>query len=194
MTENKDLATQPNEFSLMDQKDEEMILQEMSGEHFLQQYVYSFKQGGRDITNLSYAGIKEAIRRRGHFQIIDHQVEEVNGKIRAIVKVHDLVNDIDVLGASEADAEKPFAFVLATNKAERNAYAKLIPAKFFAELIAEKLGKSTTPKPVNVTPPTTTPAPLTTVPDKCPKCGALKDPKYKLCYDCNEEEKAGNQP
>lgn len=133
----------------MELRDEGQILAEMKGE-FLSQYVYSFKQSNRDITNLSYAGIKEAIRRRGHFQIIEQEVTEVNGKIRALVKIHDLVNDIDVLGASEAEAEKPFAYVLAVNKAERNAYAKLIPAKFFAELIAEKLKGQT--RPVNVTP------------------------------------------
>ncbi len=145
-TENTDM--QP--YQDMDLRDEDQILKELKGE-FLQQYVYSFKQGNHEITNLSYAGIKEAIRRRGHFQIIEQTVEDTNGKIRALVKVHDLINDIDVLGASEAEAEKPFAYVLAVNKAERNAFAKLIPAKFYAELIAEKL-KTNPNNRVNVTP------------------------------------------
>jgi len=135
---------QPNEYQIMEKQDEDQILSEMKGE-FLQQYVYSFKQGNRDITSLSYIGIKEAIRKRGHIQIIEQTVTEADGKIRALVKVHDLANDIDVLGASEAETDKPFAYVLAVNKAERNAFAKLVPAKLFAELIAEKLGK----KPVS---------------------------------------------
>jgi hypothetical protein len=142
MTEDRQLSTQ--QYQEMDLRDEGQILSEMKGE-FLSNYVYSFTQGTRTITNLSYAGIKEAIRRRGHFQIIEQSVTETDGKIRALVKIHDLVNDIDVLGASEADKDKPFAWVLAVNKAERNGYAKLIPAKFFAELIAEKLGKKQEP-------------------------------------------------
>lgn len=158
MTENKPAE---NEYQIMEAKDEDQILVEMSGTSFLQQYVYSFKQGNREITSLSYVGIKEAIRKRGGVEIIgDPQVSEVNGKIRALVKVHDCIHNIDVLGASEAEADKPFAYVLAVNKAERNAFAKLIPAKFFAELIAEKLGKPSPlkhveperPQPKDVTP------------------------------------------
>jgi len=155
MTEEKpktELATQDNAFQIMDVRDEGQILSELKGE-FLDNYVYSFKQGGRDITNLSYAGVKEAIRRRGHVQILDHKVEEVNGKYRATVLIHDLVNDIDVLGVSEADADRPFAFVLAVNKAERNAFMKIIPAKFYAELIKEKLQPTARAvQPINVTP------------------------------------------
>lgn len=143
-----ELAAQP--FQELDVRDEGQILAEMRGE-FLEQYVYSFQQAGRNITNLSYVGVKEAIRRRGHVQIIDHRVEEVNGKYRATVLVHDLVNDIDVLGVSEAEVNKPFAYVLAVNKAERNAFMKIIPAKFYAELIKEKLSITRT-APVNVTP------------------------------------------
>jgi hypothetical protein len=144
----------PSPYQLMEAKDEDQILAEMKGE-FLSQFVYSFRQGNRDITNLSYVGIKEAIRRRGHYQIIEQTITEVGNKIRALVKVHDVVNDIDVLGASEAENDKPFAFVLAVNKAERNAFAKVIPAK----LIAEKLGKASKDverrpeKPKDVTPP-----------------------------------------
>jgi hypothetical protein len=139
----------PSPYQIMEAKDEDQILREMKGE-FLQNYVYSFTQGNRTITNLSYIGIKEAIRRRGHYQIIEQIITEVGSKIRVLVKVHDLVNDIDVLGASEADSDKPFAYVLAVNKAERDAYAKVIPAKLIAEMIAEKLGK---------TPPTKQPVP-----------------------------------
>jgi hypothetical protein len=143
-----ELASQP--FQEMDVRDEGQILAEMRGE-FLEQYVYSFTQAGKAITNLSYVGVKEAIRRRGHVQILDHKVEEVNGKYRATVLVHDIVNDIDVLGVSEAEVSKPFAYVLAVNKAERNAFMKIIPAKFYAELIKEKLQPSRV-QPVNVTP------------------------------------------
>jgi hypothetical protein len=145
----------------MERRDEDLILQEMKGQ-FIETFVYSFKQGGRDITSLSYVGVKEAIRRRGGVQIVEYKVEEINGKYRATVLVHDKLNDIDVLGASEAEIEKPFAYVLALNKAERNAFSKIIPAKFFAELINEKLNgvnrEQTKRQVVDVTP---KPAPKT---------------------------------
>lgn len=191
MSESK--TEQPNEYQIMESKDEEQILAEMKGE-FLQNYVYSFKQGGRDINGLSYIGVKEAIRKRGHIEIVDQKIEETNGKIRALVKVHDYTNDIDVLGASEAEADKPFAYVLAVNKAERNAFAKLIPAKLFAELIAEKLHSTKAEAPKDVTPQAPTidkeEKQATANTDVCPGCGARKDPKYDLCYTCFEAMKA----
>jgi hypothetical protein len=137
--------TQVEPYTAMDVADEGQILSEMKGENFLPEFVYQFQQGGRTITSLSYTGIKEAIRRRGNYTIVDYKIEETADRYRAIVKIHDNEKRIDALGASEADKSKPFAYVLALNKAERNAYAKLIPAKFFAELIAEKLGKKPSP-------------------------------------------------
>lgn len=191
--ENKD-KDDPAPYMIMEAKDEDQILAEMKGE-FLAQFVYSFQQGNRTITNLSYAGIKEAIRRRGHYQIIEQTITEANGKIRVLIKVHDLVNDIDVLGASEAEADKPFAYVLAVNKAERNAFAKVMPAKLIAEMIQEKLhGKPQQEQPKDVTPTQQVQQPKPenpNLPDTvCPKCGGNKNPKYPLCFNCHEEEKA----
>ena len=184
----------------MDGKDEDQILAELKGE-YLDAFVYQFTQGDRTITSLSYTGIKEAIRRRGNYSIVDYDLKETDSTFWCIVKIHDNEKNIDALGVSEADKSKPFARVLAVNKAERNAYAKLIPAKFFAELIAEKLKSS---KPINVTPPqpekdvsafppTAQSGEMQTpkLPDTvCPKCGGTKGPTYPLCYNCHEEEKA----
>jgi hypothetical protein len=130
----------------MDKRDENQIIQEMRGE-ILEDLVYDISISGRRVTNLSYAGIKEAIRRRGSLEILDVKTEETESTIRVMVKVRDLQNRIDVLGASEADKAKPFAYTLAVNKAERNAFAKLIPAKWFATLIDEYLQqKGNTPR------------------------------------------------
>lgn len=123
----------------MEVRDERQILSEMQGTAILGEMVYDITISGKRVTNLSYSGIKEAIRRRGSLEILDVKTEETEATIRALVKVRDLQNRIDVLGASEADKSKPFAYVLAINKAERNAFAKLIPAKWFATLIDEYL-------------------------------------------------------
>lgn len=123
----------------MDKRDENQIISEMRGE-ILEDLVYDITISGKRVTNLSYAGVKEAIRRRGNFEIIgEPKIEETETTIRALVKVRDNNNRIDVLGASEADKTRPFAYTLAINKAERNAFAKLIPAKWFATLIDEYL-------------------------------------------------------
>ena len=129
----------------MDKRDENQIIAEMRGE-ILEDLVYDINISGRRVTNLSYAGVKEAIRRRGSLEILDVKTEESESTIRALVKVRDLQNRIDVLGASEADKQKPFSYTLAINKAERNAFAKLIPAKWFATLINEYLEQKGTPQ------------------------------------------------
>jgi hypothetical protein len=188
--ESKDSQVQP--YQEMDVADESQILSEMKGENFLPEFVYQFQQGGRTITSLSYTGIKEAIRRRGHYSIVDYKIEETTDKYRAIVKIHDDLNKIDALGASEADKTKPFAYVLALNKAERNAYAKLIPAKYFAELIAEKLGKTSKEadrspeKPKDVTPPPTQKEPDVQVPVSYQLNSWIKPEIYALLNQSEE--------
>jgi len=125
-------------FQTMERRDENQILAEMRGE-FLEELVYDIEIQGRRVTNLSYAGVKEATRRRGNIEILEVRTEETDNEIRALVRVRDHENRIDVLGASAAEKSKPFAYTLAVNKAERNAFAKLIPAKWYAVLIDEWL-------------------------------------------------------
>src|SRR5438876_6939819 len=54
---------------LTEARDETEIVREMRGE-IADSYVYSFQQGKRTITSLAYAGVKEAIRRRGNVSIV----------------------------------------------------------------------------------------------------------------------------
>jgi len=125
-------------FHEMERRDENQILAEMRGE-LVEDLVYSVDIQGRRVTNLSYAGVKEAIRRRGNVEILEVRTEETPDAIRGLVRVRDHDNRIDVLGVSSSEKGKPFAYTLAVNKAERNAFAKLIPAKWFAVLIEEYL-------------------------------------------------------
>ena len=121
---------------LIEHMDEEQILREMKGE-FLKNFVYRFTHKGKEIVNLSYAGIREAIRRRGHTKILEWRVEDDGKRYKAVVKMHDLVNNIETLGAASCEKGKPFAFRMAINKAERNAWGKMIPTKLWASLIDE---------------------------------------------------------
>jgi len=137
-------------FQTMERRDENQILAEMRGE-IIEELIYDIEIQGRRVTNLSYAGVKEATRRRGNIEILEVRTEESDSEIRALVRVRDHDNRIDVLGASAAEKSKPFAYTLAVNKAERNAFAKLIPAKWYAVLIDEWLQrhgqKPTQPQP-----------------------------------------------
>ena len=56
-------------FQVLDQRDEDQILAEMRGE-ILEDLVYDVTMSGRRVTNLSYAGVKEAIRHRGNVEIL----------------------------------------------------------------------------------------------------------------------------
>lgn len=127
-------------FQERERQDEAQILAEMRGE-LVEELVYSAPIQGRQVTNLSYAGIKEGIRRRGNVEILEVRTEETAEEFRVLVRVRDHDNHIDVLGASSAEKKRPFAYVLAHNKAERNAFAKLIPAKWYAILINEYLAR-----------------------------------------------------
>jgi len=128
---------------LTEKRDEQAIIAEMRGE-IADTYVYSFPQGNRTITNLAYAGVKEAVRRRGNVAIVpcdcckkQYHVEETGEEFRATVKIHDLRNNVQFLGVSTCKKTVPFAYVVAANKAERNGLRKLLPEKEIALLIKE---------------------------------------------------------
>jgi hypothetical protein len=132
---------------MIEKRDEEQIIQKMRGE-VAQSWIYSFSQNGKQITSLSYNGVKEAIRRRGNLSwySCDHchkpvHIEETETEIIATVTAWDLNNNVRFIGTASAFKKQPFSWVLAVNKAERNALRKLLPEKTIALLIEEFLKK-----------------------------------------------------
>ncbi len=109
--------------------------------------VGSVSVSSSQVTSLSYSGVKEMVRRRGNFQIVSFEKEETDDTIRAVVVIRDLVNNVEFMGASEADKNRPFAFVLAINKAERNAYRKAMPTEFLAKMVDRFLHGAPTETP-----------------------------------------------
>ena len=148
----------PLEIVLMTEKrDEDQILAQMRGE-VLGTYVYSFLQSGRQITSISYAGVKEAIRRRGNVSFYpctcchrEIHVEETGDEIRANVTVWDLTNNVKFLGAASASKKLPFTYTRAVNKAKSIALWKLLPGKALA-LIIEEFLKRNDSKPASAPP------------------------------------------
>ena len=63
------------DYEVLDQVDDQAIVEMMTGQS-IQDYVYSFKQGGKTVEGLTLAGINEAANRRGGIQVDDVQYEE----------------------------------------------------------------------------------------------------------------------
>ena len=129
----------------VERRDETQIVLSMKAD-VIREWVYQIPGPKGTITQLSYAGVKEAIRRRGnigwkpcpHCNKMVH-IEEDTKEIRATVYAWDYQANTGFIGAAEADKTKPFAYRLAVNKAERNALRKFLPEKAIALLIEEYL-------------------------------------------------------
>jgi len=74
-------------FRAMERMDEQQILRELQGE-LISEFVYSIQVQGRTVTNLSYSGIKEVIRRRGDIEILDVKTaaDETPGITRELIR------------------------------------------------------------------------------------------------------------
>lgn len=128
---------------VMEAKDNEQIMAEMRGDlasEVLKEYFYSFQSGGRTVTGLSYAGVREIIRRMGHIEIKDDSLsykKTKDGKWIAQCKGRDKARDIEIYGVAIQPEEMrlrsggtrfdEFALTKAVAKAQRNAFRGLIP-------------------------------------------------------------------
>ena len=127
------------EYEVIDQADDRAIIEMMTGQT-IQDYVYSFKQGGRVVEGLTLAGINEAANRRGGIVVEDIQFEEKEGSWIAIVKATDTFTGSSRYGASEqpkktGGRDDPFAFTKAIHKAQRNAVKQLLPVPIIREVL-----------------------------------------------------------
>jgi hypothetical protein len=130
---------------LTEKRDEEQIIMEMKNQ-IARQWVYTARINGVEVTSLSYAGVKEAVRKRGNFRFQPCSccgktvhVDEDPKEYRAQVTVHDENRNVMFIGVASCAKNLPFAWVLAVNKAERNAFRKMLPEKTIALLIDQYL-------------------------------------------------------
>lgn len=136
-----------------DKEDEQQILAEIKGE-IVQPYFYSYPKGQGEVTGLSYAGVRfiaKAMALKGELLSLDHsEVTESDWSYRGKAVVRDTVTGLIFVGMSEVDKKLPFAYILAYNKAERNAFRKHEPEKAILQAYSEWKDTS---KIKNVTPP-----------------------------------------
>jgi len=127
------------EYEVVDQVDDQAIIELMTGQT-IQDYVYSFKQGGRTVEGLTLAGINEAANRRGGIQIEEVKYEEREHSWLATAKAVDTITGSSRYGAYEqakmtGSRQDPFAFTKAIHKAQRNAIKQLIPVPVIREVL-----------------------------------------------------------
>ena len=150
MTEEKkdEMVPVTAEYEVVDQVDDQAIIELMTGQT-IQDYVYSFKQGGRTVEGLTLAGINEAANRRGGIQIEEVKYEERDHSWLATVKAVDTITGSSRYGAYEqlkmtGGRADPFAFTKAIHKAQRNAIKQLIPVPVIREVLNFYLNRKTT--------------------------------------------------
>ena len=147
--EEKSTAVVPAEqepFLSMDKRDEEQILAELRGE-VIEEYVYSYSQGGIEKVRLSWAGIKAVAQKMGNISIEEIKIQETDTAYRVLAKARDVIKNITMFGVSEAAKTQtlrdgrvvpdPFALQKAVSKAQRNAIRALIPETVIQAMIAE---------------------------------------------------------
>jgi hypothetical protein len=126
------------DFQQLDQLDENQIIAELQGA-VTQEMVYSFRSGGKQVTGLSWSGIKHLASRLGNVQVDLLQVLDTGDSWCVLCKA--LVGESSRVGAAEqSKAMKngnpdPFALPKATSKAQRNAIRALLPEKLIIETI-----------------------------------------------------------
>jgi hypothetical protein len=128
--------TSPEVFREMEKRDEEQIIQEMRGQ-YIEEFVYQFKIGGRTVTGISWAGIKEVAYKFGGIQVELVELKETENAYTVIVKAFDEKNNASRLGVSMQPkkmklqsgevVDDEFALQKAVSKAQRNAIRPLIP-------------------------------------------------------------------
>lgn len=128
-----------DDLEVLDQVDDQAIVEMMTGQA-IQDYVYSFKQGGKTVEGLTLAGINEAANRRGGIQIDDVQYDERDHSWLVIAKATDTVTGSSRYGAFEqakrmGNREDPHAFTKAIHKAQRNAVKQLLPVTVIKEVL-----------------------------------------------------------
>lgn len=119
-----------DEFQIMEAKDENQILAELQGS-FLKKFVYSFKVGGKAVTGISWAGIKEIAYRLKGIDTEIQKFEETDTHYIFIVKAtnKDVGSRLGVSNQPKMIGKKvdQFALQKALSKAQRNAIRGVIP-------------------------------------------------------------------
>jgi len=136
----------PDKYLALEQKDEQQIMEELEG-RVIDEYVYSFPQGGKQVTGLSWAGIKRIAQKMQNITVRIVSIDDTNDSYRVVCEATNTAAHLTMCGVSEQkkfimtrdDKKLPdnFALQKAMSKAQRNALRNLIPEPIIIEMISE---------------------------------------------------------
>ena len=124
---------------MIDQVDDQSIVEMMTGQT-IQDYVYSFKQGGQVVESLTLAGINKAANRIGGIQVKEIVYKETDHSWIATVETIDTITGNSRYGTYEQPKmikgmPNPFAFTKAIHKGQRNVIKQLLPVPVIREVL-----------------------------------------------------------
>jgi len=128
-----------DEFSIMEKRDEQQILSELQG-NFMKEFVYKFRVGGREVTGISWSGIKEIAYRVQGIDTVIESTEHTDDAYTFIVKATNKNISSSRLGVGSCLKKETFAIQKALSKAQRNAIRGVIPEKTIELFLAEFTG------------------------------------------------------
>jgi len=123
---------------IMNLKDDNQVLAEMEGK-YLEEFVYSFTVDGgkRNVTGLSWAGVKEVVRSAGNIEVEDLKITETDKTYRVLAKGRDTIRNVSMFGIAEQSkmmrlksgdlVEDMHSLSKCVSRAQRNALRVLIP-------------------------------------------------------------------
>ena len=131
--------TASDEISTFEEKEDQIIINQMQSAS-VEEYIYTFQQGGRKVTGLTLAGINEAANRRGNIEVEDITTKEKDDSWLVIIKARDKVTNTSRYGAYEQpkiyyNKPDPFAYTKAVHKAQRNAIKQLLPVPVIKKVL-----------------------------------------------------------
>jgi len=134
--------------------DDSAIIGAMQGAA-IEDYVYSFRQGGKVVEGLTLEGINEAANQRGGIDVELISVEDEETCFKAMVKATDTLTGSARIGAylqpkvikSKGGGARvnEFAYTMAVHKAQRNAVKQLLPVPVLKRVMAHYLGRPMPP-------------------------------------------------
>jgi len=138
-------ANEADSFQLMERRDEEQIVAALEGK-YLDEFVYSFPQGGKMVEGLSWVGIQEASRAYGGIQcpIEKVKIDETDKEIVVMLEAIDTQTNSSAIGVSSqtkvmstrsGPIVDTFARQKAVAKAQRNAKRQLLPQTLLKQWI-----------------------------------------------------------
>ena len=140
------LARKPREqedLKALDLRDEKQVLAEIKGA-LIEEFVYSFAQGGREVVGLSYAGVKAVAQSMGGIKVGMPEIQDCGDAWLVRCLAEDTVRRIQMPGVGyqrktmqtkTGETPDDFAPQKATSKAVRNAIRAVIPEAVAVEMM-----------------------------------------------------------